>query len=240
MKHRLFKLVVFLLLGAVTTVGVSWFCVLRTTWGRWEDLFTVEVGSWPLTSPRWEVAGEMTFGATVITSSLECDWKPFSNEFHIGSGYDPIETWLPRWAFPRAARPDDLHPTCDWHLAETASGWPFLAAYSSMLWKLLGPGGEGSGAEIDAKIYGGITGPWLQPPETEWWQFALPLKPLWLGFALDTLVYGALWGGLLLVPRLGRRFVRFSRGCCGSCGYDLRGEFSSGCPECGWRREAEA
>jgi hypothetical protein len=31
------------------------------------------------------------------------------------------------------------------------------------------------------------------------------------------------------------------RGRCLTCGYDLRGDFAAGCPECGWnRKEAKA
>ena len=31
---------------------------------------------------------------------------------------------------------------------------------------------------------------------------------------------------------------RFAPGHCQTCGYDLRHNYSTGCPECGWRREA--
>ena len=40
------------------------------------------------------------------------------------------------------------------------------------------------------------------------------------------------------------RLNRERKGCCPMCAYDLRGtsggDFSAGCPECGWRRSAEA
>jgi hypothetical protein len=34
-----------------------------------------------------------------------------------------------------------------------------------------------------------------------------------------------------------RRWHRRRRGACLNCGYDLRGDVSHGCPECGWRRD---
>jgi len=42
-----------------------------------------------------------------------------------------------------------------------------------------------------------------------------------------------LWSSLFAT----RRMIRRKRGHCIKCGYDLRGDFSAGCPECGWRRE---
>ncbi|MCH8316234.1 MAG: hypothetical protein IIA64_09700 [Planctomycetes bacterium] len=64
----------------------------------------------------------------------------------------------------------------------------------------------------------------------------MPLRPASLGFAGNTFFYAAiLW--LPFAPFQLRRYVRVKRGHCIKCGYDLRGDFSAGCPECGWRRE---
>ena len=64
----------------------------------------------------------------------------------------------------------------------------------------------------------------------------LPYHPTWPGFASNTFFYAAiLW--LPFAPFQLRRYVRVKRGLCIKCGYDLRGDFSAGCPECGWRRE---
>ena len=53
--------------------------------------------------------------------------------------------------------------------------------------------------------------------------------------------------GFILAWWLGRRLYRalrwrthvHRRTECGDCGYDLRGNTSGRCPECGWRRESE-
>ena len=58
------------------------------------------------------------------------------------------------------------------------------------------------------------------------------------------LVYGAalaLGPSLIIaafVVPLVRQSLRAKRGLCPACGYNLRGDFSAGCPECGWRRES--
>ncbi len=67
--------------------------------------------------------------------------------------------------------------------------------------------------------------------------YPLPLHPIWPGFAIDTIFYAALTWILWSSPFAARRMIRRRRGHCIKCGYDLRGDFSAGCPECGWRRE---
>ncbi len=65
----------------------------------------------------------------------------------------------------------------------------------------------------------------------------VPSHPLWPGLAINTIFYAAILWLLTLGPLTARRMIRRKRGHCIKCGYDLRGEFSAGCSECGWRRE---
>ena len=65
---------------------------------------------------------------------------------------------------------------------------------------------------------------------------ALPLRPIFPGFLIDTLFYGAIWFGLLFGFGAARRGLRKRRGLCPMCAYDLRGDLDTGCPECGWNR----
>jgi hypothetical protein len=65
----------------------------------------------------------------------------------------------------------------------------------------------------------------------------LPLRPIWTGFAVNTIFYATILWLLTLGPFTARRMIRRKRGRCLKCGYDLRGNLSPGCPECGWRRE---
>ncbi len=58
------------------------------------------------------------------------------------------------------------------------------------------------------------------------------LRPIWPGFAENTLFYATL---LVLIPVSFalRRLIRRRRGLCPACGYDLRHAEHEACPECG-------
>jgi hypothetical protein len=59
----------------------------------------------------------------------------------------------------------------------------------------------------------------------------IPLFPVPVAFAADSLLFGALWSVPLFLPRLIRSRSRRRRGRCPACGYDLSGRAQ--CPECG-------
>jgi hypothetical protein len=61
----------------------------------------------------------------------------------------------------------------------------------------------------------------------------LPLLPIPLGFTLDTLFYAAILAGLFVAPSHIRSRLRLRRGLCPACGYDLAGNTTGVCPECG-------
>jgi hypothetical protein len=60
----------------------------------------------------------------------------------------------------------------------------------------------------------------------------LPLRPIAVGFAANTLLYGCAAYMLLLVPTL-RTHLRRRRNLCPSCGYSREGLGEGACPECG-------
>lgn len=86
---------------------------------------------------------------------------------------------------------------------------------------------------------------WMGPVQDEW-QLAfdddanvpkwaegtqLPLYPLWLGFAVNSLVWGGAMPPLILAARSVRGLVRRRRGQCVKCGYPVG--TSPVCTECG-------
>ncbi|OAB59804.1 hypothetical protein AY599_08880 [Leptolyngbya valderiana BDU 20041] len=65
-------------------------------------------------------------------------------------------------------------------------------------------------------------------------RFALPLLPLWPGFAINTAFYALLLFIAWRTPGVLRRAVRRRGGRCVACGYDRRGlDADAACPECG-------
>ena len=114
---------------------------------------------------------------------------------------------------------------------ETARGWPMLALRETRILDPMAPEPE--------RLIGGIaihrSGPTIVDAR------ALPIVPIWRGLIINGLIFGCAWYVILFdVPGLLRRRKRKTRrieGRCPACGYDLKGEFEAGCPECGWRRE---
>ncbi len=68
----------------------------------------------------------------------------------------------------------------------------------------------------------------------------LPLRPIWIGVAVNTVFYAALLWLLLTASLRTRRLIRKRRGECVRCGYDLRGTTDIICSECGHEIRAEA
>jgi len=64
----------------------------------------------------------------------------------------------------------------------------------------------------------------------------LPLRPIWRGLAIDIAVYSSAWLVMVVGVGTARRWNRSVRGRCPRCAYDLKGQATPGCPECGWKR----
>jgi hypothetical protein len=138
----------------------------------------------------------------------------------------------PGWAFDTfgGSKPSGF-------LHEVRTGWPALAL--KMHWVFPVSPVEFGDLTPDLRIpkegHDGLAVPaWMSSPTSG---NVAPIRPIPLGFALDTLLYAAVvWVVLLGFPAV-RNFRRARRGWCVKCGYDLAGLRGMGrvatCPECG-------
>ncbi len=155
-------------------------------------------------------------GATVV------DYRVFDPK--------PIEDLLPRWANDDSSRPFFVRvyegrgwPLLALSCAHETSTAAMIALYQSKAKGIpLTPEGAILTGLIPARSVRGFAVP-----------RALPLRPIWPGFAINSVFYAAILWLLTLGPFTARRFIRRRRGLCIKCGYDLRGAEHEVCPECG-------
>ena len=90
---------------------------------------------------------------------------------------------------------------------------------------------EWRGALTDHQVF--VRAPdWMYPIQSMFDRRFLPPRPLWLGFAANTVLLAlVLWSPF--VPWVLRQYLRCKRGLCVKCAYDLRGAEHEVCPECG-------
>ena len=216
MKRRLFKLVVFLLLGTVVNVAVAWGIVLWTPQQPRGPGLAVVLNQfdWPRpVPPDWPAPQRQNFGRTWGLSSIQ-----------TMAYVQPLDA------------PRSPGAVSGWGMSLFQAGWPCRCV-------------EAQVSQVNRKGVPIRTDfrPAVKLPETlhflrvrEARYRVLPLRPIWPGFAINTIFYAAILWMLWLSPFVVRRIIRLKRGRCIKCGYDLRGAEDTGCPECGWRREAEA
>ena len=141
------------------------------------------------------------------------DW-PTPHDKMRNNGFG-VERFLVSWE--NARTPSDATQRWYCNIQVTQAGWP-LRTLEGMQWL------DGRLFRIDERHS------WSIDFETwsieHWWNF-LPLKPMWPGFAVNTLFYAA----LLWLQFAMRRWNRVQRGLCPKCAYPM-GE-SEVCSECG-------
>lgn len=109
-----------------------------------------------------------------------------------------------------------------------AAGWPARSFRHGDLAR------KGAGLVLWGAWHFGWQDPSTFPPTTR--EIVIPYAPEWDGIAFDTLFYAVLWWAGFASVRLVQRSRHLRRGLCPMCRYDLKADFSGGCPECGWRR----
>ena len=212
MRRRLLILAVFLLTGAVVNVGVAWGCAVSIRL------------SMPASPPVWAVLREVAPDGRWHSWGIErikLRGALFFVSFSRSQQHRPDPS--------TDLRPDELAPS--WGQLRTppdhavrwlqAFGWPVVS-----LWRDY----DGSNRRMPQLLHGlrvtflGLDGYF---PE------AVPLNPIWPGFAVNTVFYAAILWLLIPGPFALRRFIRIRGGLCPACAYDLHHGEHDACPECG-------
>jgi hypothetical protein len=222
MKRRAFKLVLFLLAGAIINVAVAWGC-------------TVYFGTHGVLSPGLR---STSFGVDLLSPSYTHrfepmlrthGWKPRSTDPTMVEYTGEYLLYATKWpalgivriAFEEHRRIDSPLSFDPGHYAfafRTEAGWPRLAI-GGWQWMEPSTGWEARGAVALGR---------RTIPQSSVLARVLPLHPIWPGFAINTIFYAAILYALFAVPGAVRRRVRKRRGQCASCGYSLQGHGTSG------------
>ena len=220
MKRWLAKLVVFLLLGAVVNVAVAWGSAL------WIDL--------PINNPLYSnlsTPGGEWFARTLIafgTTQVRSERKKQSSAGYA-SDLSPKQV-VPYWGeilmTPTVEYQAGGPGIREWRVID-GRGWPIRTLWSETSRCV----GVGSFLPCERNRYAiPISWPlWSSNARVR----SLPLRPIWPGFAINTVFYAVSLWLLTLGPFTARRMIRRKRGHCIKCGYDLRHAEHEVCPECG-------
>ena len=238
MKYRLISAALFVLAGAVLNIAVAWGCA------AWVRVRQAKAECWLVEgSADYTRAGNLVgvwsrFGADRLFTLWHGVLPPHPSKADIrflldiqrfGEILDPRETTAPapKWS---EGIPHYEKRKCELY-SHDARGWPlrtlrcvFRISYDTSP-TLVTLGG------IELTPNPRRAHPWFEPR-------ALPLRPIWANFIVNTLFYGATLWLLIGGPFLLRRLVRRRRGLCPACGYTM-GQ-SSVCTECGSRLPSRA
>lgn len=160
--------------------------------------------------------------------------SPFGNPVDASPLYRPMfhgnaSRWTSSWGRLQSMR--DATPSLPRMGCENATGWPCLSFWYEFR----------ATSVSNVTVHGGYSlPPSASPtafPDVGRWR-ALPFRPIWRGFAIDSLCYGFLTWLVLSACSVMRRRYRAHQGLCPRCNYDLRADLASGCPECGWNKPA--
>ena len=130
MKRRLFKLTLFLLLGAVLNVAVAWGCAVWLA--PYGGSTLVSADTWLDDTRLWRVQSSPGPGYAEVTSFVQSIPESIRTQFAaVFRTATPAESVIPSWS--RFARPDRRDPATMTHRFESA----FTRAFRSW-WLALG------------------------------------------------------------------------------------------------------
>ena len=225
MKRGIVSIVLCLVLGAMINVAVAWTFAWFISQPYQDpqtgilDSRNYLMGLDNLEQPSWFVETWWEIGSTQICSE---PWPKTEDDFGvaIGKALLALEP-TGQFNFPSGVRPNQPVDMADQAgikpLVEDLRGWPFYSMRCSFsILRLGSPSGgrTNSGIELEFQTDPGYVYGWMGAR-------ALPLRPIWSGFILNTLFYGVLAWLAVPGPLALRRLLRARRGLCMKCAYPI-------------------
>jgi hypothetical protein len=218
------RIVIALLAGAFITVALAWLAMFLPWDGqKWYGPRTGrELGM------AMEEAGQRTFqindGRNRWHHVVSYWWMQISGQSWSMRAEDFEKHRFDFKTLPshlRPARLDELVMSSRYH----ETGWPLPALTCAVHWER-----QLSNADVIYRVDGGLQ----LPRDGDFDPRALPLTPVWPGFAADVLLWaGACWMMMWLAGAMRRRYRRWRHRCL-YCGYSHEGlPLRAVCPECG-------
>jgi hypothetical protein len=207
-RRIILHLAAFLILGAIVNVAVAWGLAkwFRTDFHRAPEL------------EHSEIADKLRSIARVSASDIDFSHE-LSGRFlgRFGSSATMIIT------IPLSMHPSNP-PGLSVDLTERRAGWP-----ANALWGAWSDVFDMRADSMTTKFHAA----WVVPGESFDYYRAnyLPLRPLWPGFAVNTVFYAAILWLLFAGVGFARRRRRIRRGLCPACAYPVG--VSPVCTECG-------
>jgi len=241
-KRRPVTLALFLLLGAAINIAVAWGLAMWVSYERSSHDSDGVIMMKGLRGPYiWSIAHLDDFGSRRMMALPNYESRGYPN-IKLKMARCPNWTGWPAFLDMKSVEAVETEAAMNWP-ANTmalmpsaqmcdARGWPMLAMRGQLVSGPALPSMNNGWREAIAlrPLPGGPPGVVIFHLER-----ALPLWPIWPGFAINTLFYAAICWLLFAAPFAVRRMSHRRRGLCVSCGYDLRGRLNdaAACPECG-------
>ncbi len=208
MKKIIVTTIIFLLAGAVVNVAVAWVITASSTYPGWSRTATV------LNNVEWPHSVPSHWPERATTIQPEAfGWR--LDRYQAGTSEE---------------RDGEIWATEQFCLDIVRVGWPCYALQTENWIDFVVPQQPG---DVGHHRFDGqprrtwwLCGIWLTPNMK-----SLPLRPIWLGFTVNTIFYAAVLWLLIPGPFVLRRVIRVKRGLCPKCAYPT-GE-SDVCSECG-------
>ena len=251
MKRLLFKVVLFLILGATTSIAVAWGCVASNPIRLAPSAFPRDHWHMPRyidAAGIWKVVVERGVGTMVVISKPIWVHKGSETRLYVHDtepdsvGSLTIRTGKRFWHFQgnypytfKEDIDDRLVPTWSYpqRTLAQADDWENARFFVDQAWGWPMLIMQREARLVDWKALPPSRRPQGPIAKTDEPKIILPDRIIWAGFAINTSIYTATFWLLALGSITARRITRRKRGRCVRCGYDLSHVEHEACPECG-------